>query len=357
MPPGVEAEDPLLEPAILVAGGCSCCKQYFNSEDLKYCTACKTGGPYCGKTCLPGQSLEVRTQEAMQEEQWTQKSRCLSIGDIAREGFEEAGPGVMVLHLEHGTDLEQFIVEIQTCVTGTQVLDFDGIGLPEIVYVEYPFKYPSPFGPFDMTKDDLQRRFKALDMDSFMKNLTMSQYALGITVGTDPTLHLISFEQNTTGIPKSTKLVSSISRGETLRARIETNAAFSQCREFMGKFKVRPGVVWIRNIFDHDRNYFERTELEKVTPELLLKDLIQHQVDMGRQAMEFSCACRFVSEDGTGGAANEDFGGECPAWWLAFVEDRLEDITDPNTLVGYFETALFSNSDSISSQIFTFKLS
>mmetsp|Transcript_40660 Transcript_40660/g.98244 ORF Transcript_40660/g.98244 Transcript_40660/m.98244 type:complete len:404 (+) Transcript_40660:71-1282(+) len=376
MPPGVEAEDPLIEPKIAVSEACCCCGKYFKADDLKYCSACNTGGPYCGKACQVKDwktgghkqqckpSKEPKTSASSVErasvillEQLFAYADAklvdryemgkMSISDIARVAFQHAGPGVLMLPIDSGWEVERCILDFQIAVAGNLHLDpgFEGIHLPEMEYMEIPFN------PFKHV--DFQFRLKALDIGSIMENLTMSQYLLGITVGS--TLHLLTFEQNTAGIPKSKKLISAVSRADSLKKRIETDPAFERCRQFMNNLNTQPGVVWIRNLFDTDRGEFDRSELDKVTPELLLKDLIQYQVEVARQVSAHTCACFYIAENGNQVGAKQCFHGEVPSWWESFLDQHLEDILDPHTIVGFFDTALFSNSQMSSKKVFVFK--
>ena len=303
-PPAMEADDPLQTAEILVTRACDSCKKYFPSADLKFCSSCKTGGPYCGRQCQikgwkAGHRQQCKANENSPKDDSIERAsrkllellfayadvRCIhhpihglmSISDVCRNYFQPRGPGILILQLRDGIDLEQFIFEIQLFITGQLTKDFDGIRVPQHEYV--------PIG--EVGRSPFLNRLQALGIDSVVKNLTLSQYVLGIVTGDIPALHALVFEQNTAGIPKPKKLVSTMARSADLCEKIQTDPAFAQCRKHMSKLKTKPGVVWIRNIFDHKKHDYERGELNKVTPELLSRDLIQYQLDVATRAVNF----------------------------------------------------------------------
>jgi hypothetical protein len=116
-------------------------------------------------------------------------------------------------------------------------------------------------------------------MDAVMTNLgTGDRFAVFMTIpstkeraadGASQGMSILYTNPNSCGLTRSSAPLTASASSYDFARRLMQDGAFHECRMIMKKFKNGPGVFWLRNIFSL-KNGYERKEIKKVTPEVLL---------------------------------------------------------------------------------------
>ena len=333
-------------------GLCAVCKKSFPTMQLKMCAGCKMAGPYCGKNC---QAKDWRAQH---------KQVC-GKSDLQIEVFKDpieicakklvknlrANPRLTCFPTAKGmTSLVSLVQEARSNFSGQgfyiQVFpdrkglrDFDyGISINRAGVHDYGpnFNSRGMYIPWPLDLDpsseeyDLQQRLVQLGIDDAMSSLKESEFVAGVCLEKGEGLHFAIFDceaENIVKQPRDTAFVAT-----QLVLKIESDPAYLQCRNQMRKLRQHfPGVLMLGNIISRGELYFSKSDLKKVNPDLLLKELIHAGLALVGRGQ--GNVAGYGMEDGTG--SNQGMCSMFPAY-ATLVAQHKDFIMREDVFVGFF---------------------